>query len=90
MQEAQTYGFEDPETLNENRSMGRMGISTDGMMLYIHGEGWRELKVGCVSDTVSRQHKGPAMAEHLLSACSAILSNRFDKIWHLAYHSSPN
>lgn len=29
---------------------GRMGISMDGCMIYIRGEEWKELKVGCVFD----------------------------------------
>jgi len=32
----------------EKRGAGRMGAAIDGAMLYIRGEGWKELKVGCV------------------------------------------
>jgi hypothetical protein len=29
---------------------GRMGVAIDGSMIYIRGEGWKELKIGCVFD----------------------------------------
>jgi hypothetical protein len=29
---------------------GRMGVAMDGGMIYILGEGWKELKIGCVFD----------------------------------------
>lgn len=32
----------------EERSKGRMGVAMDGCMIHIRGEGWKELKVGCV------------------------------------------
>jgi hypothetical protein len=32
----------------------RMGLSMDGVMIYIRGEEWKELKIGCVSDVVLR------------------------------------
>jgi hypothetical protein len=36
----------------ESRSMGRLGLSMDGTMIYIRGEEWKELKVGCLFDVV--------------------------------------
>lgn len=33
---------------------GRMGVAMDGGMIYILGEGWKELKVGCVFDVQVR------------------------------------
>jgi hypothetical protein len=35
-------------------SKGRMGVAMDGSMLYILGEGWKELKIGCVFDVEVR------------------------------------
>ena len=32
------------------RDQGRMGAAMDGAMVHIRGEGWKELKVGCVFD----------------------------------------
>lgn len=29
---------------------GRMGVAMDGGMIHIRGEGWKEVKVGCVFD----------------------------------------
>jgi hypothetical protein len=37
----------------ESHSKGRMGLSMDGTLIYIRGEEWKELKVGCVFDVVS-------------------------------------
>lgn len=34
-----------------------MGISTDGAMIYVLGEGWKELKLACVSD-VEQETRG--------------------------------
>jgi hypothetical protein len=36
----------------ESHSKGRMGLSMDGTMIYIRGEEWKELKVGCLFDVV--------------------------------------
>jgi len=36
----------------QKRSVGRKGLSMDGTMIYIRGEGWKELKVGCLFDVV--------------------------------------
>ncbi len=39
------------ETLHRgSRPVGRMGVGMDGTMIHIRGEGWKELKVGCVFD----------------------------------------
>lgn len=34
----------------ESKAMGRLGASMDGTMIYIRGEEWKELKVGCFFD----------------------------------------
>jgi hypothetical protein len=36
----------------ERHSKGRMGLSMDGTMIYIRGEEWKELKVGCLFDVI--------------------------------------
>ena len=36
----------------EKHSKGRMGLSMDGTMIYIRGEEWKELKVGCLFDVL--------------------------------------
>lgn len=36
------------------QSVGRMGVSMDGSMIHIRGEGWKELKVGCVFEVEVR------------------------------------
>jgi hypothetical protein len=33
---------------------GKMGVAMDGSMVYILGEGWKELKIGCVFDVEVR------------------------------------
>jgi hypothetical protein len=33
---------------------GKMGVAMDGSMIYILGEGWKELKIGCVFDVQVR------------------------------------
>jgi hypothetical protein len=38
----------------EEQHKRRMGLSMDGTMIYIRGEEWKELKVGCVFDVVMR------------------------------------
>lgn len=38
----------------EVRNEPRMGLSMDGVMIYIRGEEWKELKVGCVFDVLPR------------------------------------
>lgn len=37
-----------------SRPKGRMGVAMDGSMVYVLGEGWKELKVGCVFDVEVR------------------------------------
>jgi hypothetical protein len=41
----------------------RKGVSMDGGMVNIRGEGWRELKVGAVFDIVLKQERNPQTAE---------------------------
>ena len=37
----------------------RMGVAVDGAMLYIHAEGWKEFKVGCIYDVELRREREP-------------------------------
>lgn len=65
LQQAKAYGFEDPGTLDRNRSLGRMGAALDGTMIHIREEGWKELKVGCVFDIHPRRQFDPHTQEEL-------------------------
>jgi hypothetical protein len=40
--------------LRDTNVKGRMGAAIDGSMIYILGEGWKELKIGCVFDVEVR------------------------------------
>jgi hypothetical protein len=54
IQQAKAYGFEEPEAIDPNHSLGRMGAAMDGTMIHIREEGWKELKAGCVFDIAQR------------------------------------
>jgi hypothetical protein len=47
----------------EVRQERKMGLSMDGTMIYIRGEDWKELKVGCLFDVISRPVLDPKTAE---------------------------
>jgi hypothetical protein len=47
----------------EVRKERRMGLSMDGVMIYIRGEEWKELKVGCLFDIVPRPVLDPKTGE---------------------------
>jgi hypothetical protein len=47
----------------EVRQERRMGLSMDGVMIYIREEEWKELKVGCLFDVVSRPVLDPKTGE---------------------------
>jgi hypothetical protein len=53
-EQEQAYRLPEPGEVfrRESRSKGRMGLSMDGTMIYIRGEEWKELKVGCLFDVV--------------------------------------
>lgn len=38
----------------ESRSLPRMGVAMDGVMIHIRDEGWKELKTGCVFEVEMR------------------------------------
>ena len=65
LQQAKAYGFEEPENLDPNRSLGRMGTAMDGTMVHIRTEGWKELKVGCVFDIALRRQFDPHTQEEI-------------------------
>jgi len=47
----------------ETRHEQRKGVSMDGTMIYIRGEEWKELKVGCLFDVVKRPILDPQTGE---------------------------
>ena len=47
----------------EVRQDRRMGLSMDGTMIYIRGEEWKELKVGCLFEVVPRPQLDPKTRE---------------------------
>jgi hypothetical protein len=63
LQQAKAYGFAEPEGIDPNRSLGRMGAAMDGTMVHIREEGWKELKVGCVFDIAQRRQYDPHIQE---------------------------
>lgn len=65
LQHAKAYGLEEPESLDPNRSRGRMGTAMDGTLIHLRGEGWKELKVGCVFDIASRREIDPQTQEEI-------------------------
>jgi len=44
-------------------TVGRMGVATDGGMLYVLHEGWKEFKVGCVFDVALETRPTPPTGE---------------------------
>lgn len=65
MQQAKAFGFEEPEVIDPNRSLGRMGAAMDGTMVHIREEGWKELKVGCVFEIAQRRQHDPHTQEEV-------------------------
>jgi hypothetical protein len=65
LQQAKAYGFEEPESLDRNRLLRRMGAAMDGTMVHIREEGWKELKVGCVFDITTRRQFDPHTREEV-------------------------
>lgn len=47
----------------EAPSAERLAVALDGGMLHIRGEGWKELKVGCVGQVVVRPTQDPATGD---------------------------
>lgn len=47
----------------EARTEARMGAAMDGAMVHVRGEGWKELKVGCVFDIEVRPTPDPKTQE---------------------------
>lgn len=62
-QQVKAYELEEPQPQDPNRSRSKMGVSMDGTMLHILGEGWKELKVGCVFEIGMRTELEPQTQE---------------------------
>ena len=62
-QQVKAYELVEPQPQNSNRSREKMGVAMDGTMVHILGEGWKELKVGCVFEIGSRQEIDPQTKE---------------------------
>jgi hypothetical protein len=65
LQQVKAYGFKEPDSLDPNRSRGRMGAAMDGTMVHIREEGWKELKMGCVFDIALRRQFDPHTQEEI-------------------------
>jgi hypothetical protein len=50
------------------RPKGRMGVAMDGTMMRIRGEGWKEVKVGCVFDVRMKRVTDPETGERVEQA----------------------
>lgn len=48
-----------------SRSEERMGVSMDGTFIYIRGEGWKELKVGCTFEVDVRPTRDPETGDRV-------------------------
>jgi hypothetical protein len=82
-----------PDTKHDHDQ--RKGVSMDGGMVNIRGEGWRELKVGTVFDVELRLERNPQtqaleeMAHGVHVHYTAVLGSKDDfrsALWALAVH----
>jgi len=48
----------------------RMGVSMDGTMVHVRGEGWKELKVGCIHEVGTELALDSASNERVERACA--------------------
>jgi len=80
-----------PDAIHDHAA--RKGVSMDGGMVNIRGEGWRELKVGAVFDVEMRLERNPqtleldAMAQGVNVHYTAVLGSKDDftpALWALA------
>jgi len=62
-QQVKAYELAEPHPQGPNRSGEKMGVAMDGTMLHVVGEGWKELKVGCVFEIGSRIEPDPQTKE---------------------------
>lgn len=74
-QQVKAYELEEPRPQDPNRSREKMGVSMDGTMVHILGEGWKELKVGCVFEIGSRQEVDPQTKESVV--CGSARHNSY-------------
>ena len=64
----------------ESKIKRRMGVAMDGAMIHIRGEGWKELKVGCVFDIELQGAAGDdkaGIAHAVHNSYSAVLGARY-------------
>ena len=69
-QQVKAYELEEPKPHDPNRSLDKMGVSMDGTMIHIRGEGWKELKVGCVFEIGSRKERDIQTQEEMTVGCA--------------------
>jgi len=62
-QQVKAYELVEPRPQDPNRSREKMGVAMDGAMLHLVGEGWKELKVGCVFEIGLRPGGDPQTKE---------------------------
>jgi len=62
-QQVKAYELEEPRPQDPNHSGEKMGVSMDGAMIQLVGEGWKELKVGCVFEIGVRTGQDPQTKE---------------------------
>jgi len=62
-QQVKAYELEEPRPQDPNHSREKMGVSMDGAMIQLVGEGWKELKVGCVFEIGVRTGQDPQTKE---------------------------
>lgn len=60
-----------PGEMQENK---RMGVSMDGGMINIRGEGWKETKIGCVFDVTTGLEKDEQTGEEIEVGCATNLT----------------
>jgi hypothetical protein len=62
-QQVKAYELEEPRPQDPHRPREKMRVSKDGTMVHILGEGWKELKVGCVFEIGLRPGVDPQTKE---------------------------
>jgi len=54
----------------EEKAPSRLGVAMDGVMIHVRGEGWKELKVGCVFEVGRRMVKDAVTGEEGEVGCA--------------------
>ena len=56
--------FQEPVgVVPQGQASGRMGLSMDGFLIYVRGEEWKEVKLGCLFDVTTRPVLDPKTTE---------------------------